>query len=178
MERVLHAIAVMGVDIEVDNVVEAGVEPGEDAEHRVVEVAEAAGACRAAVMGAAAGAVDGSAGQDGAAGEHDAAGRGHGATVDLGVDGVALGADAEAGAVFVGDGLGGFGAKEGVDVGGVVEALDMGAVGHGSGEELVVGEPAHGAHEVGAGGDAGDGEGVAGAVGGVAIDFAADVEGL
>ncbi len=52
-ERVLHAVAVMRVQIDVEHALEARVEQREDREHRVVEVAEAARAIGPAMVRAA-----------------------------------------------------------------------------------------------------------------------------
>src|SRR3546814_20786389 len=53
VKGVLHAVAVVGVDVEVEDVPKAAIEEGENGEHRVVEIAETARAVGAAVMGAA-----------------------------------------------------------------------------------------------------------------------------
>src|SRR3546814_8138040 len=58
VKGVLHAVAVVGVDVEVEDVPKAAIEEGENGEHRVVEIAETARAVGAAVMGAAGRAVD------------------------------------------------------------------------------------------------------------------------
>ena len=49
-ERILHAVAVMGVEVDVGDARQARLQQAQDREHRIVEIAEPAGAIGAAVM--------------------------------------------------------------------------------------------------------------------------------
>ena len=161
VEGGLHAVTVVRVDVHIQDVVEAGVDPGQDAQHSVVDVAEACGAVGHAVMGAAAGNVDDAGGGGGEArGVDHPAGGGGGTAEDLAIDRVTVGADAVALAVGGLHGLGFLGADQGRGDG----AIDVsGGI-----------EPAEGADEVEGSRDARDGERVLGAVGGVTVDLAAN----
>ena len=144
-EGILDAIAVMRIDIHVGDTVQTLIQPGEDAEDRIVQVAEAGGAIGAAMMGAAAGAVDGAARLRQMCGEKHAAGRCHWPAENLRIDGVALRADPVAGAILIADRLGLLRAPQRRHVSGMVEAADPLFGGHGRRAKHVVWQPAHGA---------------------------------
>src|SRR5690606_7601822 len=94
-ERVLHRVAVMRVEIHVEQALDAAIEQPADGERRIVEVAEAAGAPRASVMGAAGG-MKGDASRERELGRAQrAADAGRGALEQAGEQRVLHGADAE-----------------------------------------------------------------------------------
>ena len=53
MKGILHAVSVMGIEIDIKDTGQSAIEHGQDAKHRIVEVTEPVGHGRAAVMGAA-----------------------------------------------------------------------------------------------------------------------------
>jgi hypothetical protein len=122
---ILHTVAVMGIEVEIDDSGEPLVTPGEQAEHAIVDIAEAMGAAGAAVMGAATGAMDHATGCGQRGGEQDAASGGGGAGEHLGIDRVVLGADGVAGAIGVGGALGCFAALQGGEIVAVVKAGEL-----------------------------------------------------
>ena len=173
-EGVLDAVAVVRVDVHVEKAVQAAVEPGEQAEHGVVEVAEAAGPRRLTVMRAAARHMDDAAVQRQPRCEGGAAGPRGGAGKDLAEDRIALRADAETLAVGRVHVLGGLGALEGGDVVRVVEARERVRCRARAVDVALRVEPAERADQVERGGNARDGERVLRAVGGAAVDLRAD----
>jgi hypothetical protein len=175
-ERILHPVAVMRVQIQIHDVIEPEIEPGQQRQHGVVEVAEAARPVPPAVMGAAAGAMHDAAPRHQPRRQHRAAGRGRGPAIHLAIDRVAVGADAEPLAILGGDGLPRLRPLQGGEIVGIVEAGDL-RIGRERRLHIATGiEPAHRADQIGAGGDAGDRERMAGTIGRAAIDLAADID--
>ena len=173
-EGVLDAVAVVRVDVHVEEAVQATVEPGEQAEHRVVEVAEAAGPRRLPVMRAATGHMDGAAAERQPRREGGASGPRGGAGKNLVEDRIALRADGEALAVGRVHALGGLGALEGGDVVRMVEARERVRRRARAFHVAFRVEPAEGADQVERGGNARDGERVLRPVSGAAVDLRAD----
>jgi len=117
----LDAVAVMGVDIEINDRRDAGIAPGKEAKHGVVEIAKSRGPRRAPVMRAATRAMDDTARFRQPRRQQHAAGRGRGAAENLRIDRVAIGADAKPRAIGLAYALACLGALEGGEVGGVVK---------------------------------------------------------
>ena len=159
VESELDAVAVMSVDVEIDDVLKAAIEPGEQPEHGVVEVAEARSAGRAGVMSTTARVMDRDVPVGGqAAGEQRAADCGHRAAIDFRVDAVALDPETEAARFLVGDRAVAFGAGQAGEVGGIVEPERVGDARGLRCDRIVGRQPAEAAGEVDRGADARDGE--------------------
>ena len=128
VEGVLHAIAMMRVDVQIDDVVQAELQPCQQPQNGVVEEAEARRPVRPSMVGAAAGAVDDPAGRGQARRQHHTAGRNCRTAIDVAIHRVALGADAEAGARSVADSLIRFRLAQSGDIGGIMETRQLASV--------------------------------------------------
>ena len=120
-EGVLHAVAVMGVEIGMDQPADAGVQRGQDGEDRVVEIAEAARPVRPAVMGAARRMIGDPAGQRLLRCGDRTADRGRGAPEHAGEYGIFRRAEVETAARVRRDFALFVGPAKCLDIGGVVE---------------------------------------------------------
>lgn len=125
VEGILHAVAMMRVDVQIDDVVQPEVQPCQQPQHRVVQEAETGGTVSPPMMRAAARTVDDPALGRQAGRQHDAARRDCRTAINLPVDRVALRADPEARPDIVADGLGGFGLPQGLKIGRVVKARQL-----------------------------------------------------
>ena len=174
-EGILDAVAVMGVQVQVEDPADPAVEQPQDGQRRVVKIAEPAGLVRPPVMGAAGRAVKRRrplqqqiGGQQGTA-----AGRRR-AAEDLRKDRVAVAADVVALAGFRRDRAPALGLDQrrhvvrGVKAGKLI-GRRLGAV-----QVDAVGQPAQGAAQVDAGRNPGDRQGVRAAIARQPIDLAAD----
>ena len=173
--RILDAVAVVGVDIDIGDPVEPAIEQRQYAEHRVVQVTEAARPVGPAVMGAAGRAVhDGGAIlQHGRRGQGRAAGRRR-AAEHLAMDRVALGAEVVAAADFGVAPLRRLGPSQSFDIGRVVEARQLRRRRHRAVDIDSVGQPAEGTAEVDHRRYPRDRQRVLAAVGRAPVDLAAD----
>jgi len=178
-ECIGDAVAVMRVEIDIEDRPDAAIEQAQHGEHGIVEIAEAGGAVAAAVMGAAGRAVDdravARAEQDLGRLEAGAARRRQ-PREDLGEQRVAVAADIEATGSLRRDMLVGLGAPQRRDVIGRVKAHEFVRRRQ---RALDIGrrvEPAQNAHEIDHRGDARDRQRMAAAIRRTAVDVAADEE--
>ena len=177
-QRDLHAVAMMGVDIQIGDPRRAPVEGGEDAEHRVVEKAEAARTVLQAVMGAAGRA------------EHDAAlfqqfdgvqcraRRGRRAPEDLAEHRIAVDAEIVARALFFGRRPVALALPDGGDIVRVVEPGELFFGRNRALDILFRRQPAQGAAQIDGERDPRDRQRMFPAVAGMPVDLAGDEAGL
>ena len=177
MEGEFHPVAVMRVDVEVEDVRQPLLEPAQQPEHRIVQVAEARRAIRHTVMRAPARHMHRPAFRRQPRGQHGPTRTGRGAPEDLAVDRVAMGADVMPRAGLRSHGLLGLGADQGFDVLCRVEACQLGGRRHRAVLILARRHPAHRPDQVERGRDARDRQRVLRAIGRAPVDLGANQHG-
>ena len=145
VEGVLHAVAMMGVDVDVGDPAQAKFLPDHQRQDHVVQVAEARRAVRTAMMGAATEAVrdPGLAGPGQARGKHEAAGSNHRTAVHLRIDRIVSDADAVAGLRLRADRLVALGLEQGLDIVRPVITQHLTALGNRGRTVVRLVQPAH-----------------------------------
>ena len=164
-ESILNAVPVMRVEVEVENPAQPLVEPRQNPQHAIIEVAEARRAVGAAVMGSAAGHMHNSAPLGEPGGKQHATGRGRRATKHLRIDGVVVGADAVARATLRRHAACGFRLAQRGQIAGIMKPQQFGLGCHGG--VVIDGrrQPAECTAEVDTGGDPGHRERMARPIG-------------
>ncbi len=171
----LYPVAVMGVQIHIENPPEAIVQQAQNPQNRIVEIAEAAGPVGPAMVGAARRAVDQPRALGQQIGRQDTGPGGGGrAAIHFGENRVAAGADLMARAGFGIDGLHPFRRRHRRDVIGVVEAGQLIRRCHRAVDILIFREPAKRADQVQRGTDPRDRQRMLGAIGRAAINLSPD----
>ena len=149
----------MGVEVEIGQTPKSDVEPGQQPENRVVQVAEAGRAIRPGMVGAAPHVMRDAALERQAAREQRAADRGHRTRVDVRVKTVSFDAEPEAPGLVVGNPPVALGAPEAGEIRAVVKAQHIGRPGRlRPGDPPVIVEPAERAREREGGGGTRDRE--------------------
>jgi hypothetical protein len=125
VKGVLHAIAVVRVNIHVKQRRQPLIAPGEQAQHRIIHITKAGSAIRPAMMRATAWHMHHPARGREPCRQQDTARAGGGAAKYLAIDRIAIGADAKSRPIFGAHALGCLGAHQGRDIVGAVEALQF-----------------------------------------------------
>jgi hypothetical protein len=175
MKSVLHAVAVMRIEVQIGDAREPLIEPGQHQQHRVVEVAEPGRPVAPAMMRAAAGAMHHATATGQPGRQHRAPRRGRRSPPDFSVHRIAPRPDVVAGAILIAHRLRRLRPLERTQVAAIMEPRDFVHAGDRRGHELGVVQPAHRAAEIGAGGDARDRQRMPRPVGRAAIHLAADI---
>ena len=176
-QRVLDTVAMMGVDVHIGDPCQSPIEKGEDAEDRVVEVAEAAGTVRPAVMGAARRAVDHAAVRQQFRCVYCCAAGRRRPSEDLAEDRIAVGAQVVARPVSVRGRLGLLAMDHGIHIGGIVEPAELRPRRHRTVDVNIIRQPAERPAQVDDQRHPGYRQRVFAAIARTPVDFAADEAG-